>query len=63
MPKTKNLLVYRYEYWDQAKGLMRTSDTYATVDAILKGLGIPLLYSGKVVSRVAIYHELVGELS
>jgi hypothetical protein len=60
MRKTKNLMVYRYEYWDDARSFMRTSDSYATLDAIMKGLGIPLLYTGKVVPRVPIFHELVG---
>lgn len=60
MGKTKILMVYRYEYWDEPRNIMRTSDTYATLDAIMKGLGIPLLYTGKVVPRVAVFHELVG---
>ena len=60
MRKTKNLMVYRYEYWDEARGIMRTSDTFATLDAIMKGLGIPLLYTSKVVPRVGVFHELVG---
>jgi hypothetical protein len=60
MRKTKILMVYRYEFWDDARGIMRTSDTYATLDAIMKGLGIPLLYTGKVVPRVAVFHELIG---
>lgn len=58
--KTMNLLVYQYEYWDDERNLMATSNTYATLDAILGGLGIPLLYTGKVVPRAGIYHELVG---
>jgi hypothetical protein len=62
MRRTKNLMVYQYEFWDEARMMMRTSDTYATLDAIMKGLGIPLLYTGKVVPRVAIFHELVGAL-
>ena len=60
MRKTKILMVYRYEYWDEARAIMRTSDTFATLDAIMKGLGIPLLYTGKVVPRVALFHELIG---
>jgi len=60
MRKTKILMVYRYEFWDDARGIMRTSDTYATLDAIMKGLGIPLLYTGKIVPRVAVFHELNG---
>ena len=60
MRKTKILMVYRYEYWDDARSIMRTSDTFATLDAIMKGLGIPLLYTGKVVPRVAVFHELAG---
>ncbi len=63
MPKTNHLMVYRYEYWDEARNLMRTSDTYATLDAIVKGLGIPLLYTGKVVPHVPIFHELVPFLA
>ena len=59
--KTKNMLVYRYEYWDEKANTMVASDTYATLDAILGGLGIPLLYTAKVVPRSGIYHELVGK--
>jgi hypothetical protein len=55
-------MVYQYEYWDEASMMMRTSDTYATLDAIMKGLGIPLLYTGKIVPRVAIFQQLVGAL-
>ena len=57
--KTRNLLIYRYEFWDEGKQAMRASETYATLDAILKGLGIPLLDTGKVAPRAGIYHELV----
>ena len=63
MAKTKHLMVYRYEYWDEARNLMRTSDTYATLDAIIKGLGIPLLYTGKVAPRVDIFHQLLPMLA
>jgi hypothetical protein len=62
MRKSKNLLVYRYEFWDEKRKLMRESDTYATLDAILRGVGIPLLYTAKVVPHVALFHELVVEL-
>jgi hypothetical protein len=57
--KTKNLLVYRYEFFDERQQKIRTSETYATLDAILAGLGIPLMDSAKVVQRCAVYHELV----
>ena len=57
--KTSNLLVYQYEFWDEKQQCMRTSETYATLDAIVKGLGIPLLDTGRVARRSGIYHELV----
>ena len=57
--KTRNLLVYRYEFWDEERQSMRTSETYATLDAIVKGLGIPLLDTGMVAPRCGVYHELV----
>jgi hypothetical protein len=57
--KTKHLLVYRYEVWDVQEGKVRASDTYATLDAIFKGLGTPLMDTAKVVVRSRIYHELV----
>ena len=61
--KTRNMLVYRYEFWDEKRGMIRESDTFATLDAILQGLGIPLIHTGKVVPRCGIYHELVGRLT
>lgn len=57
--KTRNLLVYRYEFWDEQAQAMRASETYATLDAIVKGLGIPLLDTGMVARRSGVYHELV----
>jgi hypothetical protein len=57
--KTKHLLVYRYEFWDDRQQQIRASETYATLDAILGGLGIPLMHTGKVVPRCGVYHELV----
>jgi hypothetical protein len=61
--KTRDMLVYRYEFWDERRGMIRESDTFATLDAILQGLGIPLMHSGKVVPGSGIYHELVGRLT
>jgi len=52
--KTRNLLVYRYEFWDEQRQSMRTSETYATLDAILKGLGIPLLDTTQIHARAII---------
>jgi hypothetical protein len=52
--QTRNMLVYRYEFWDEKRGMIRESDTFATLDAI-----IPLMHSGKVVPRCGVYHELV----
>ena len=57
--KTRNLLVYRYEFWDRKTQSTRASETYATLDAILRGLGIPLLHTAKTVPRSRIYLELL----
>lgn len=57
--KTRNLLVYKYEFWDEKSRSMRASETYATLDAIVKGGVIPLIESGMVAKRCGIYHELV----
>ncbi len=57
--KTRHLLVYRYEFWDEKAHSMRTSETYATLDAIVKGSGIPLIETGMVAPRCGVYHELV----
>ena len=56
---TKNLLVYRYEFWDEKTQTTRTSETYATLDAILRGQSIPLLHTAKPVPRSRIYLELL----
>jgi hypothetical protein len=61
--KTRNMLVYRYEFWDEQREMIRESDTFATLDAILQGLGIPLMHTGKVVPRCGVYRELIGRLS
>ena len=53
------MLVYRYEFWDERRGMIRESDTFETLDAILQGLGIPLMHSGKVVPCCGVYRELV----
>jgi len=60
--KTRNLLVYKYEYWDEKSNSLRISDTYASFDAIMKGLGVPLLDTAKVAPNTGIFHELIGEL-
>jgi len=62
MRKTKHLLVYRYEFWDEKRRQMRESQTYATLDAILGGMGIPLLYTAKVVPRAGVFREWLPEL-
>ena len=56
---TSNLLVYRYEFWDEKAQLTRASETFATLDAILRGMGIPLLHTAKAVARSRIYLELL----
>ncbi|MGZ5037814.1 MAG: hypothetical protein ACXWG1_12930 [Usitatibacter sp.] len=63
MRKTRNLMVYRYEYWDVSNACVRISDTYATLDAIMKGMGIPLLHTGKVMPRAEIFHEWLPNLA
>ena len=62
MRKTRHLLVYRYEFWDEKRNSMRESETYATLDAILNGMGLPLLYTAKVVPRAGVFRELTPEL-
>ena len=57
--KTTNLMVYRYEFWDEKTQSTRASGTYATLDAILRGMGIPLLHTAKAVARSRIYHDLL----
>ncbi len=47
--KTRNLLVYRYKFWDAASKEVRVSETFSTFDAIVRGLGMPLLDTAKVV--------------
>jgi len=61
--KTTNLLVYRYEFWDEKSQSTLESKTYATLDAILRGTGIPLLHTGKAVARSRIYHDLLEACS
>ena len=56
------MLVYRYEYWDESTNSLRISDTHATFDAIIKGLGVPLLDTAKVAPNTEIFHELIGTL-
>ena len=57
--KTGTLLVYRYEFWDRKTQSTRASETYATLDAILKGFCIPLLHTAKAVARSRIYQDLL----
>jgi hypothetical protein len=57
--KSKHMLVYQYEYWDEASNTLRISDTHATFDAIMKGLGVPLLQTAKVAPNTEIFHELI----
>ena len=56
------MLVYRYEYWDEKTNSLRISETHATFDAIMKGLGVPLLDTAMVAPNTGIFHELIGEL-
>jgi hypothetical protein len=37
------VLVYRYSYWDESRQLRRVSVEWATLEAIRKGLGTPIL--------------------
>ena len=60
MKKTKHMLVYKYEYWDEKTNTLRISDTHATFDAIIKGLGVPLLDTAMVAPNTGIFHELIG---
>lgn len=62
MKKTKHMLVYKYEFWDEAANKMRISEAYATFDAIMNGLGVPLLDTAMVAPNTEIFHELIGEL-
>ena len=56
--KTNNLVVYRFEYWSEHREQLMVSEKYATLDSILKGLGVPLLDSAKVVPREALVNHL-----
>jgi hypothetical protein len=56
------MLVYKYEYWDDKTNTLRISDTHATFDAIIKGLGVPLLDTAKIAPNTEIFHELIGTL-
>ena len=60
MARTHHLLVYRYEYWDERSGRVLTSERFATLDSIKKGLGIPLLYTAKIVPRERIVNEFAA---
>jgi len=51
MARTRHLLVYRYEYWDERSARVLISERFATLDSIKKGLGIPLLHTAKIVPR------------
>ena len=55
--KTNNLVVYRFEYWSEHREQLMVSEKYATLDSILKGLGVPLLDTAKVVSRDALVNQ------
>jgi hypothetical protein len=56
------MLVYKYEYWDEKTNTLRISDTHATFDAIIKGLGVPLLDTAMIAPNTGIFRELIGEL-
>jgi len=47
--KTRHLLVYRYKFWDPVANEVRESQAYSTFDAIMRGLGLPLLDTAMVV--------------
>jgi hypothetical protein len=53
------MLVYKYEYWDEVTNTLRISDTHATFDAIMKGLGVPLLGTAMVAPHTEIFRELI----
>jgi hypothetical protein len=44
------ILVYRYSYWDEQTRSFRSSDSFATLDVIMLGLGKPIPESGIKVS-------------
>jgi hypothetical protein len=44
------ILVYRYSFWDEQSGTLRSSDTFATFDVIMLGLGKPIPESAMKVS-------------
>lgn len=56
------MLVYKYEYWDEKTNTLRISDTHATFDAIIKGLGVPLLDTAMIAPNTGIFHELIRGL-
>ena len=56
------MLVYKYEYWDEKSNTLRISDTHASFDAIMRGLGVPLLDTAMVAPNTGVFHELIGEL-
>ncbi|HLX24134.1 MAG TPA: hypothetical protein VKR38_12360 [Usitatibacter sp.] len=58
--KTRHLLVYRYKFWDTVSNEARVSDTYSTFDAIVKGLGVPILDTAIVVPNTGNVQSLLA---
>lgn len=60
------ILVYRYQYWDEQTDQPVVSSGYATIMAIRSGLGIPIISSGKWVPiaelKGGIHHPPLREL-
>jgi len=61
--KTRHLLVYRYKFWDAPSNEVRVSDTYSTFDAIVRGFGMPLPETAKLVPNTEIFHSLASPSS
>ena len=47
MDRQEWLTVYRYQYWDEDSAQHVTSDCEATLECIRRGLGTPILDSGR----------------
>lgn len=64
--RDSEILVYRYQYWNEKTDQPVVSDGYATIMAIRSGLGIPIISSGKWVPiaelKGGIHHPLLRDL-
>jgi hypothetical protein len=54
LPAQHRIVVYRYTYWDEQAGWMKTSSIYATFEMISNGLGVAVLDSGLEVDQEAL---------